>query len=82
MQTLRNSFAASKSQGKGPGELTDWVRSMERALFNSRAYLEDGKPPAEEPPVHPPVDASATMAEDIPATASIPAEDPDSPAVD
>jgi 3'-5' exoribonuclease len=83
MQTLRNSFAAAESQGKGPGELTDWVRSMDRALFNSRVYLEDGKTaPAEEPRVHPPVDASAAMAEDIPATASTPIDDPESPSVD
>lgn len=41
MQTLRNTFAAAEVQGKGPGEVTDWVRSMERALFNSRDYLKD-----------------------------------------
>jgi 3'-5' exoribonuclease len=39
MQTLRNSFAAAEAQGKGPADVTDWVRSMERPLFNSRAYL-------------------------------------------
>jgi len=82
MQTLRNSFAAAESQGKGPGELTDWVRSMDRALFNSRAYLEDGMAAPEEQPVHPPVDASAAMVEEIPASASTPIEDPESPAVD
>jgi 3'-5' exoribonuclease len=41
MQTLRNAFDTAAVQGKGPGELTDWVRSMERPLFNSRAYLKD-----------------------------------------
>jgi 3'-5' exoribonuclease len=41
MQTLRNAFDAAAAQGKGPNELTDWVRSMERPLFNSRAYLKD-----------------------------------------
>lgn len=43
MQTLRNAFANAEEQGKGTGEVTDWVRSMERPLFNSRAWLkEDG----------------------------------------
>jgi 3'-5' exoribonuclease len=39
MQTLRNSFAAAEVQGKSSNEVTDWVRSMERPLFNSREYL-------------------------------------------
>ncbi|MBS1820388.1 MAG: HD domain-containing protein [Acidobacteria bacterium] len=42
MQTLRNAFAAAESQGKGPGETTDWIRSMERPLFNSQAWLNEG----------------------------------------
>jgi 3'-5' exoribonuclease len=54
MQTLRNAFAAAEQQGKGPGELTEWVRSMERPLFNSQAWLAAGAsaatPPQEEPP--------------------------------
>jgi hypothetical protein len=37
---------------------------------------------AEEPPAHPPTDASAATAEDLPATASTPLEDPESPPVD
>jgi len=41
MQTLRNAFDNAVAQGKGPSELTDWVRSMERPLFNSQAYLKD-----------------------------------------
>jgi 3'-5' exoribonuclease len=83
MQTLRNSFAAAESQGKGPGELTDWVRSMDRALLNSRAYLDDGKAAAvEEPPVHPPTDATAATPEELPVAASLPVEDPESPPVD
>ena len=39
MQAMRNEFAASVASGKGGGELTDWVRSMERPLLNSREYL-------------------------------------------
>jgi 3'-5' exoribonuclease len=41
MQTLRNAFDAATAQGKGQSELTDWVRSMERPLFNTQAYLKD-----------------------------------------
>ena len=43
MQTMRNAFDAATVQGKEPDELTDWVRSMERPLFNSQAYLKDTK---------------------------------------
>ncbi len=42
MQTLRNAFAAAEAQGKGAAETTEWVRSMERPLFNSKAYLKAG----------------------------------------
>ena len=38
-QTLRNEFAASQSAGKSAGDVTDWVRSMERPLFNSQAWI-------------------------------------------
>jgi 3'-5' exoribonuclease len=47
-QALRNEFAAARLAGKGPVETTDWVRSMDRALFNSKAFLAseptEGKP--------------------------------------
>jgi 3'-5' exoribonuclease len=50
MQTLRNAFAAAESQGKGTGEVTDWVRSMDRPLFNSRAYISaDADTPSSSP---------------------------------
>jgi 3'-5' exoribonuclease len=48
MQTLRNAFASAAAQGRGAGEVTDWVRSMERPLFNSRAYLTEGATPEED----------------------------------
>lgn len=51
MQTLRNAFAAAAAQGKGTGEVTDWVRSMDRPLFNSGAYLKDGAAVIEDLPV-------------------------------
>jgi len=38
-QTLRTEFAASKAAGKSAEDTTEWVRSMDRALFNSREYL-------------------------------------------
>jgi 3'-5' exoribonuclease len=39
-QTLRNEFAAAKAAGRPATEPTEWVRSMERPLFNSQAWLE------------------------------------------
>jgi 3'-5' exoribonuclease len=39
MQALRNEFAAAEAAGKGPDEVTEWVRSMERSLFDSKKYL-------------------------------------------
>ncbi len=39
MQAVRNEFAAAEAAGKGPGEVTEWVRSMDRALFNSKKFL-------------------------------------------
>jgi 3'-5' exoribonuclease len=38
-QALRNEFAAAKASGKGPEDTTEWVRSMDRPLFDSQAYL-------------------------------------------
>jgi 3'-5' exoribonuclease len=48
-QTLRNEFAAATAADRPTGEPTEWVRSMERPLFNSQAYLrsENDIPPAE-----------------------------------
>jgi 3'-5' exoribonuclease len=38
-QTLRNEFAAAAAAGRSSAEPTEWVRSMERQLFNSQAFL-------------------------------------------
>ena len=38
-QALRNEFASSAASGRSPNEPTEWVRSMDRALFNSQAWL-------------------------------------------
>lgn len=39
MQAMRNEFAASAANGRSSGEVTDWVRSLDRPVLNSRAYL-------------------------------------------
>ena len=41
MQTLRSEFASAAATGKGPGDMTDWVRSMERPLLDSQSFLKD-----------------------------------------
>ncbi len=38
-QALRNEFAGAQAAGRSPSEMTEWVRSMDRPLFNSRAWL-------------------------------------------
>jgi 3'-5' exoribonuclease len=47
-QALRNEFAAAVAAGRSATEPTDWVRSMERSLFNSQAYLQAILPPKPE----------------------------------
>ena len=45
-QALRNEFATATASGRSASEPTDWVRSMDRALFNSQAWLASTpKPP-------------------------------------
>jgi 3'-5' exoribonuclease len=39
MQAMRNEFARDSAAGKSGDEMTEWVRSMERPLLNSKAYL-------------------------------------------
>jgi 3'-5' exoribonuclease len=39
MQAVRNEFTRDASAGKSGAEMTEWVRSMERSLLNSKAYL-------------------------------------------
>ncbi|HEV2619987.1 MAG TPA: HD domain-containing protein, partial [Acidobacteriaceae bacterium] len=41
MQAMRNEFLRETTAGKSGGEMTEWVRSMERPLLNSRAYLNE-----------------------------------------
>jgi len=42
-QTLRNEFAAAKAAGREAGNVTEWVRSMERPLFDSAAWLKSSE---------------------------------------
>ena len=62
-QTVRGEFAAAVSAGRGVEQPTEWVRSMERNLFDSRRFLEDrqpGQPEAGERP-----EASAAAAPEL-----------------
>jgi 3'-5' exoribonuclease len=44
-QTLRNEFAASKAANRSSADVTEWVRSMERPLFNSQNWLKAEEKP-------------------------------------
>jgi 3'-5' exoribonuclease len=39
MQAVRNEFARNEAAGNTGAEMTEWVRSMERPLLNTKAYL-------------------------------------------
>ncbi len=39
-QTARGEFTAAQAAGRGAEQTTEWVRSMERNLFDSRRYIE------------------------------------------
>ena len=39
MQAVRNEFIRAEANGKAPGEMTDWVRSLERPVLDSQAFL-------------------------------------------
>jgi 3'-5' exoribonuclease len=41
MQAMRNEFGRDAAAGKSGAEMTEWVRSMERQLLNSKAYLDE-----------------------------------------
>lgn len=43
MQTIRNEFARNTAAGRGAHEVTEWVRSMERPLLNTEAFLEKNR---------------------------------------
>jgi 3'-5' exoribonuclease len=41
MQAMRNEFGRDTAAGKSGAEMTEWVRSMERPLLNSKAFLDE-----------------------------------------
>ena len=43
-QALRNEFANATASGRPTSETTEWVRSMDRPLFNSQAWLNSTPP--------------------------------------
>jgi len=43
MQTMQNEFGRNVAAGRSAGEVTEWVRSMERPLLNTAAFLEKAK---------------------------------------
>jgi 3'-5' exoribonuclease len=45
MQTMRSEFARNVAAGRAADEVTDWVRSMERPLLNTSAFLEKEQKP-------------------------------------
>jgi len=47
MQTMRSEFIRNAANGRGAHEMTEWVRSMERPLLNTAAFLENGRKPEE-----------------------------------
>ena len=53
MQTVRNEFARSETAGRSGAEMTEWVRSLERPLLNTQAFLEHEAPKAEGKPDQP-----------------------------
>lgn len=71
-QTMRAEFAAAVASGRSAELPTEWVRSMERTLFDSERYLAYSKVPAlstttEPAPEPPPVEVEPAAAEDMPA---------------
>ena len=43
MQTVRSELDRAVSGGRAPGEMTDWVRALERPVLDTRGFLDDGK---------------------------------------
>jgi 3'-5' exoribonuclease len=43
MQTMQVEFARAAANGRDAADVTDWVRSMERPVLNTAAYLKVGK---------------------------------------
>ena len=63
MQTMRSEFVRAESQGRAPGQMTEWVRAMERPLLNTAGYLGEQPRTAELEP-EPEEEANVLPAED------------------
>lgn len=61
-QTMRGEFASAAESGRAADQPTDWVRSMERALFDSRRYLGSVSSTASE--ATPTMEVSGSIGED------------------
>jgi 3'-5' exoribonuclease len=49
MQTVRSDFARNEANGRSGAEMTEWVRSMERPLLDTLAFLREAADGAPEP---------------------------------
>jgi len=63
MQTMRSEFVRAEAQGRAPGQMTEWVRAMERPLLNTAGYLGEQPRIAELEP-EPEEEANVLPAED------------------
>jgi len=70
-QTMRAEFAAARDAGRRPDEPTEWVRSMDRNLFDSRRFLEAQTSTPDSPAPQP---AAATAPEASEPTSENPSE--------
>jgi 3'-5' exoribonuclease len=46
MQTVRAEFTRNEASGRSGAEMTDWIRSLERPLLDTRAFLDRALPDA------------------------------------
>jgi 3'-5' exoribonuclease len=60
-QTMRAEFAAARDAGRRPDEPTEWVRSMERNLFDTRRFLESQASGVSAPQESAPASAAETI---------------------
>jgi 3'-5' exoribonuclease len=63
MQTVRGELARAEANGRGPGQMTEWVRALDRPLLNTAQYLAP-EPEAPPEPKAVPEESDALPAED------------------
>jgi 3'-5' exoribonuclease len=56
-QTVNNEFASARATGRKVDDTTEWVRSMERALFDSQAWLAASREQEADAPAAPSLEA-------------------------